>query len=57
MTMGSIEPMDNCSGTLCSGACAVGCAGGCLVGGGTTIAFGALGGTAGGSLTAYSNNA
>lgn len=50
--MGEITPLDNCSGTLCSGSCAVGCAGGCVVGGGTTIAFGILGGTAGGSLTA-----
>ena len=51
--MGEVMPVDNCSGTLCSGTCAAGC----LVGGGSTIAFGTLGGTAGGALTANANGA
>jgi len=55
--MSDVTPMDNCSGTLCSGACAVGCAGGCLIGGGTTLGFGILGGTAGGALPAYAMGA
>ena len=55
--MGEVMPVDNCSGTLCSGSCAAGCAAGCLVGGGSTIAFGTLGGTAGGALTAHANGA
>ncbi len=50
--MGEITPLDNCSGTLCSGACAIGCAAGCIITGGAPIAFGILGGTAGGALTA-----
>jgi hypothetical protein len=35
-------------GDVCTPSCAGGCAVGCLIGGGTTIAFGILGGTAGG---------
>lgn len=38
-----------CSGANCAFGCSVGCLAGCAVGGGTTVAFGALGGTAGGS--------
>ena len=42
----------DCSGAICAFAAGIGCAVGCAVGGGTTIAFGALGGSIGGSGTA-----
>jgi len=48
----AVDPLSSCNGADCAFACSVGCAAGCLIGGGTTIAFGALGGTMGGSGTA-----
>lgn len=52
--MGDIAtPMDNCSGTLCTGSCAAGCAAGCAVSGGIGLAAGGLVGTATGATGAY----
>lgn len=44
--------LSDCNGADCAFACAAGCLVGCLVGGGSLVAFGALGGTLGGSGTA-----
>ena len=41
----------DCSGAKCAFACSGGCLVGCLIGGGTTVAFGTLGGTLGCSGT------
>jgi hypothetical protein len=51
----SIAAVSGCDGAVCAFACSAGCLVGCLIGGGTTVAFGALGGTLGGSGTAIAN--
>jgi hypothetical protein len=47
----NIDSVSGCDGAVCAFACSGGCIVGCLIGGGTTVAFGALGGTFGGSGT------
>jgi len=42
----------DCSGAICAFSCSIGCIVGCGIFGGTTVAFGSLGGVAGGSGTA-----
>ncbi len=51
----SIAAVSGCDGAVCAFACSAGCIVGCLIGGGTTVAFGALGGTFGGSGTAIAS--